>query len=74
MKASVRHLVASAISTPFPSFITCPLSVSAILTVEVEGPLMTKVRKSSLIWQTSGLALQISTVHGPLLTTDPDSK
>lgn len=61
---SVRHLLRWVI--PGPIARCWPNSAFPMDTVDVDGPLMTNVSKSSLNWHTFLWHLQISTLHAPI--------
>ena len=62
------QVLISQINAGVSTVLTCcvPMTIAPTEVVEVDGPDMTKVLKSNLIWQTLELHLQISVAQAPL--------
>ena len=69
---SVWHWVVSATSTP-PG-LNAPANINPTETELVEGPVMTKLLKSSRIWQMLSLQGQILALQLPVATDVDESK
>ena len=63
-KVSVRHRPALVVAAPVAA--SMPLAELPMVSVTVEGPVMTKVSKSSLSWQMLSLHGQILSAQFPL--------